>query len=79
MFQDRCNAYADTLSESTEELLRLLLLIDYSKGYFFISLNDRAASAVREATKQKNVEMNIDFTNLLYYLPKEKALEFDVQ
>lgn len=79
LFQDRSNAYADTLSESTEELLRLLLLIDYSKGYFFTSLNDRAASAVREAIRRKNVELNSDDTNLLYYLPKETALEFDVQ
>lgn len=79
MFQDRCNAYTDTLSEYTEELLRLLLLIDYSKGYFFTSLNDRAASAVREAIKRKNVEVYIDDTNLLYHLPKEEALKFDVQ
>ncbi|XP_055298652.1 uncharacterized protein LOC129566591 isoform X3 [Sitodiplosis mosellana] len=75
---DRRTAYADTLSECTEELLRLLLLIDYSKGYYFTSLNDRTAS-VREAIKQKNLEINTDHTSLLYYLPKEKALEFVVQ
>lgn len=72
-------AYADALSENTDELLRLLLLIDYSKGYFFISITDHAASAVKEAIKQKNVELYVDESNLLYYLPKEKALEFSAQ
>lgn len=79
LFQDRNIAYADTLSECTDELLRLLLLIDYSKGYFFTSLNDRAGSTVREAIKRKKIEIYTDDTNLLYYLPKEKALEFDVE
>lgn len=58
---------------------RLLLLFDYSKGYFFTNLNDHAASTVREALKQKNIECPWDASNIVYSLPKEKALEFDVQ
>lgn len=72
-------AYADTLSENTDELLQLLLLVDYSKGYFFLSLNEHAASAVREAIKQRNIEVYSDDWNLLYHLPKENALKFDIQ
>lgn len=79
MCKDRGLAYADTFADTTDELLRLLLLIDYSKGYFFISLGDRIVPVVREALKQKNVELTMDDWNLKYFLPKEKALQFNVQ
>lgn len=72
-------AYADTLSESNEELVQLLQLIDYTKKYFFISLSERTVLAVRAALKQRNVEISYEDFSPLYTLPKEKALESDIQ
>lgn len=70
---------ADTLHESTDELFRLLLLLDYSTEYFFISFSERTAAVVRDAVKMRNVEIQLDYSNLFYRLPKEKALEFDIR
>lgn len=71
--------YADTLHESNNELLRLLLLLDYSTEYLFTSFNDRITSVIRQAFETKNVKLAIDFSNLHHFLPKEKALQFDIQ
>lgn len=77
--QDRAEAYADTLHESTDELFRLLKLLDYSKGHTFISLNDRSAKVLLEATKQKHVKIINHDVTLTYMLPKEDALKFSIQ
>lgn len=73
------SAYADTLSENTDELFQLLLLIDYSIGYLFCALGEGPESALKQALKHKNVEHFPDFPSVFYRLPKEKALEFDIQ
>lgn len=80
-FKDRHTrtAYADTLSEDTDELLRLLLLIDFSEGFFFLGLTDSVIPTVKEVIKQKNVDVYIDDWNLVYHLLKEKAIEFDIK
>lgn len=71
--------YADTFNESLDELIRLLILLDFSNGLFFISLNDNAASAVRAAIKRKNVEIYMDDWTFEYFLAKEKALQFVIE
>lgn len=71
--------YADTFNDSLDELIRLLLLLDFSKGLFFISLNDNAASAIKEVTKRKNVEIYMHDWTFEYFLAKEDALQFIVE
>lgn len=55
------------------------MLLDYSKGYFFPSLNDRIGRIVRQAIKQSGVEISFDGTSLNHYLPKEEALKLNYQ
>lgn len=76
--QDRCYAYADTFNESYEKLDRLLCLIDYSKGYSFISVRPELRPVIKNALIKANVEDVNDDDVLMYYLPKEDALQLDV-
>lgn len=77
--QDRFIAYADTLNESYDRLNRLLQLIDYSKGYIFQSIRAEIRPVIRDALAKANAQVIADDTGLLYYLPKEEALKFNVQ
>lgn len=70
---------ADTLNHSNDELFRLLLLLDYSTEYFFFSYSDHVGEVVRKAVKEKNVKIGLDDSILLYYLPKEMALQFEIE
>lgn len=72
-------AYADTFNELDDELSRLLQLLDYSKGYFFLSISERASGIVRKAVNQRGVKFLIDDSNLKYFLPKEDALKFEIK
>lgn len=70
---------ADTLDESTDELKRLVSLLDFSKEYYFIVFSETIASAIRDVTRATKVEITRDYWNIHYLLPKEKALEFDIK
>lgn len=70
---------ADTLNESTDELRRLLFLLDYTKEYCFVTFSDHVTSAIKETVKMKDVQIILDYWILHYFLPKEKALRFDIQ
>lgn len=72
-------AYADTLNASHENLRKLLQLLDYSRGYFFLSERPEIAPTMIEAIQQINVELAFVATTVLYVIPKEDALKFDVQ
>lgn len=78
-FKDRCYGYADTINESHENLSKLLQLIDYTKGYKFLSIRTEIRPVILDALKKANVELLQVVSTLLYYLPKEDALEFNVQ
>lgn len=69
----------DTLSDSTENMLRLLKLLDFSKGYKFLSIRSALQSTIIGAIAVKNVEIVYENNPVLHYLPKEEALKFDVQ
>lgn len=71
--------YADTLSNSYKNLTRLLELIDYSRGYHFYGIRYELRQAVRNALQKVNVEIEFSSSSLLYCLPKNEALQFDVQ
>lgn len=71
--------YAETLADTIDELLRLLMLIDFRKVFYLSTLSERTAMTVREAIQQKQLGICSDSTYLLYCLAKEKALELDVK
>lgn len=77
--KDRCNAYADTFDESYDRLNRLLQLIDYSKGYTFVTVRPELQPTIRAVLQKLNVEIDLDDMAWLYYLPKEEAMKFDVR
>lgn len=72
-------AYIDTIADSGDEMLRLLLLVDFPKGLCVNHLNKRAELAIRETIKHKKLQISADNCYLLYQLPKEKAVELDVR
>lgn len=67
------------MNHSNDEFLRLLLLLDYSTECRFYSYDDHGVSVFRKAVKEKNVKIGLDDSILFYFLPKEKALEFDIK
>lgn len=71
--------YADTLSKSSKNLTRLLELLDYSQGYHFHGIRIELRQAVRDALHRANVDIEFGSSSLLYCLPKNEALKFDVQ
>lgn len=79
MFQDRYHAYADTINESNDNLLRLLKLLDFTKGYKFLSERAVLQSTIREVIAYKNAKITYDNNPMLYRLPKDEALKLDVQ
>lgn len=72
-------AFADTCNESYDRLNRLLQLIDYSKGYTFLSVRSEVRLVIKDALQKANIDLIMDVWNLLYHLPKEEALKFNVQ
>lgn len=78
-FQDRNRAYADTLNASYENLSRLLQLIDYSKGYRFLAIRPDIQPVLTSSLQKANVEIISNDVAILYHLPKEEALKFDIE
>lgn len=79
LIQERTRAYADTLGNSYDNLKRLLQLIDYSTGYFFLSVRGELRPVFIEALEKANIGIGHEYKNLFYYLPKEEALKFNTQ
>lgn len=77
--QERTRAYADTLGHSYDNLRRVLQLIDYTAGYYFLSVRDELRPIFHEALQAANIDIGYEYKNLFYYLPKEKALQFHTQ
>lgn len=77
--KDRCTAHADTLNDSYENLSRLLQLIDYSKGYAFLSLRPELRSTIISAIEKTKTRIVYEETILLYSLPREDALKYTVE
>lgn len=57
----------------------MLRLFDYSTRFTFYSYGENGISVFREVVQVKNLEIELDDSILLYHLPKERALEFDIQ
>lgn len=78
-FQDRNRGYADTLNENFENLHRLLQLIDYSTGYRFLAIRPEVRSIINSSLQEIHVDIVSDNGAILYYLPREQAIKFDVE
>lgn len=80
-FQDRYCAFADTFNESDENLTRLLELLDFSQGLWFLSIRSRVATVIRAIFKERGIDVPLSnvVRLLLHRLPKEKALEFQIE
>lgn len=58
----------------------MLLLLDYSKNYVFANVRAKVADIIADALqKVVNAKITGDVKTILYRLPKEEALQFDVQ
>lgn len=77
--QDRYHVYFDCLSESNERLLILLDLLDYSNGFRFMHVRSKHYPVMSEIIKRKQLVLEYDCPNLLYYLPKERAIELQAK
>lgn len=75
--QERIRAYADTLSNSFDNLHRLLQIPDYSRGYIFLSIRSELRQVFKDSLEKVNVKIDHEYINLLYHLPKEEALKFN--
>lgn len=70
-------AYADTLSESHDKLKRLVKLMDYSDGPTFLSIRPELQTTIMSGVQEAAADVLSNAATLLYYLPRERALEFD--
>lgn len=52
-------------------------MIDYTIGYFFLSVRGELRPIFNEALEKANIGIGHEFKNLFYYLPKEDALKFN--
>lgn len=75
--QNRCFTYVSTLAKTGDRLTRLVQLLDFSKQYKFVCIMENYCAAVLEALRRQNVETDTNVEYLLYYLPREEALEFE--
>lgn len=71
--------YCDTLNESIDRLETLLNLLDYSKGVIVMHVRSKCYPAILKNFERKKVQLEFDDANLLYYLPKEKALDLNIK
>lgn len=60
---------------------RLLQLLDFSKGLCFMSVRSQVSPVLFDVIKEKGVEMpsNGHIPLVLFRLPKEKALEIQIE
>lgn len=72
--QDRYHIYFDSLNESKERLLNLLQLLNYSKGVRIMHVRSTHYPIILEIIKRKQLQLEYDDANLLYYLTKEQAI-----
>lgn len=77
--QDGNYAYVDTLSNSHKNLIRLLELVDYGRSYHFYGIRSELWPAINDALQRIDVEIEFSSSSLLYCLPKNEALKFDVR
>lgn len=53
--------------------------MDYTNGYFFLSVRGELRPIFNEALDKANIGIGHEYKNLFYYLPKEEALKFNTK
>ncbi|XP_055304585.1 uncharacterized protein LOC129569590 isoform X2 [Sitodiplosis mosellana] len=76
---DRYHVYFDCLSGSKEKLTKLLELLDFSSGFRIMHVRSKHYPIMLETIRRKQLQLEYDDPNLLYYLPKEKAMALNTQ
>lgn len=71
--------FISSLNVSNGRLLKLLLLLDYSNGVRFAHVASKFYPTVLDALKSKQVTIERQLDLMLYYLPRERALEFKIE
>lgn len=71
--------YADTIDTNSDKLSRLLQLFDYSSGYIFSNVRADVGCIIVDIMQKANIEADDYTKTILYRLPKEQAMNFDVQ
>lgn len=61
------------MSETNDRLLNLLDLLDYSNGFRFMHVRSKHYPVMLEIIKRKQLSLEYDHQNLLYYLSREQA------
>lgn len=71
--------HADTIDTNSGKFSRLLQLFDYSNGYIFSNIRCDVGHMIDDALQKANVEIiDANKSILLYRLPKEDAMKFDI-
>lgn len=72
--------YADTIDTNSDRFSRLLQLFDYSNGYILSNIRCDVGPIIDDALQKVNVEIaDANSSILLYRLPKEDAMKFEIQ
>ncbi|XP_058120890.1 uncharacterized protein LOC131281730 [Anopheles ziemanni] len=74
---DRIDLYMHTLEESFDTLRRALELVDWD--YYYVAVMCQYESLLFETFKKLNVKIFSARPNIMYFLPKEVALQLTVQ
>lgn len=77
--QDRYHIYFDSLNTSNEKLTKLLELLDYTSGCRIMHVRSKHYPIMLEIIRRKQLQLEYDDPNLLYYLTNEKAMALDIQ
>lgn len=77
--QDRYHLYFDSLNESNDRLMNLLELLDYSKGVRIMHVRLKHYPVILEIIKRKQLQLEYDSENLLYYLSMEQAAALQIE
>lgn len=71
--------YAGTMSDSYENLSRLLQLIDYTRGYKLLNVCVELEQVFKDAITKTGAKILDDQPCYLYCLSKADALKFDIR
>ncbi|XP_058120892.1 uncharacterized protein LOC131282153 [Anopheles ziemanni] len=74
---DRIELYMHTLEESYDTLRRALELVDWD--YYYVAVMCQYESLLFETFKKLNVKIFVARPNIMYFLPKEEALQLTIQ
>lgn len=76
--QERDTIYLYGVENFHDRLVRLLLLVDFSKGVRFQGIGRNENAAVLEVIKLKNLQTDYRWTGFRNFLPQSEALNIQI-